>query len=118
MGSAGRRTRGRGGAGGAFTNEQILGRVALAAGAISVIAFAMQGGEYGTTDLIRQQRQLVRERAVADSLEAEVKRLQAYKKLVESDPATQERIAREEFGMVRGEREILYRFTEPTASPP
>jgi hypothetical protein len=25
----------------------------------------------------------------------------------------QERIAREEFGMVRGDKEILYRFAEP-----
>jgi hypothetical protein len=26
---------------------------------------------------------------------------------------TQERIAREEFGMVKGNKELLYRFTEP-----
>ncbi len=119
MGSAARKPRARGAAGaGALTSKQILGRVVLAAGAVSVIAFAVQGGEYGTTDLIRQQRQLVRERAAVDSLDAEVKRLQAFKKLVESDPATQERIAREEFGMVKGDREILYRFTEPTSPPP
>ncbi len=118
MGSAARKPRARGAAGGALTNKQILGRVVLAAGALSVIAFAVQGGEYGTTDLIRQQRQLTHERAAVDSLEADVKRLQAYKKLIESDPVTQERIAREEFGMVKGDREILYRFTEPTSSPP
>jgi hypothetical protein len=29
---------------------------------------------------------------------------------VKNDSATQERIAREEFGMVRGDKEILYRF--------
>jgi cell division protein FtsB len=81
-------------------------------GALAAVVFAVQGGEYGTTDLIRQQRQLSNERAVVDSLEAEVERLQAYKRLVESDAATQERLAREEFGMVK-EGEILYRMMEP-----
>jgi hypothetical protein len=32
---------------------------------------------------------------------------------VETDPKLQERIAREEFGMVRGSKELLYRFAEP-----
>jgi hypothetical protein len=31
--------------------------------------------------------------------------------LIETDPATQERIAREEFGMVR-EKELLFRFLD------
>ena len=97
----------------ALTTKQIIGRVVLLSGALAVIAFAVQGGEYGTTDLLRQRRQLARERAAVDSLEKEVERLKQFKKAVESDPATQERIAREEFGMVRGEKEILYRFTEP-----
>ena len=35
-----------------------------------------------------------------------------FLRLVKSDSATQERIAREEFGMVRGDKEILYRFGE------
>jgi cell division protein FtsB len=33
------------------------------------------------------------------------------KKAILTDPAVQERIAREEFGMVRGDKELLYRFT-------
>jgi hypothetical protein len=37
--------------------------------------------------------------------------LKRYANAVEHDPATQERIAREMFGMVRGDKEILYRFT-------
>jgi cell division protein FtsB len=94
-------------------NKQIIGRVVVFTAAIAVIFFAVQGGEYGTTDLFGQQRALARERAAVDSLAAEVARLQAYKKAVESDPATQERLAREEFGMVKGNKEILYRFTDP-----
>ena len=98
--------------GGPLTNKQIVGRVVLASSALAVIAFAVQGGEYGTTDLIRQRNQLVRERRIVDSLAAEVERLKVYKKSVETDPVMQEKLAREEFGMVKGDREILYRFLE------
>ena len=114
----------RGGSGGGrrrapgapLDNKQIIGRVVALSVALAVIAFAVQGGEYGTTDLWRQRGALARERAAVESLEAEVARLKAYQKAVESDPVTQERIAREEFGMVKGEKEILYRFVDPTAA--
>jgi cell division protein FtsB len=72
--------------------------------------FAVQGGEYSTRDLYvlnGKTRTLVRE---VDSLQRQVDSLARFLKLVKSDSATQERIAREEFGMVRGDKEILYRF--------
>ncbi len=87
-------------------------RVGLAAASLAIIVFAVQGGEYGTTDLLSQKGRLARERAEVDSLQRRVDSLAAYKRLVETDPATQERIAREEFGMVKP-GEVLYRFTEP-----
>jgi cell division protein FtsB len=90
----------------------IFGRVALAAAVIAAVMFAVQGGEYGTTDLIGQRGTLARERASVDSLEKRVAELDALKKAIERDPVTQERIAREEFGMVKP-GEVLYRFTEP-----
>lgn len=90
----------------------IVSRMVLALLAIGAVGFAVQGGEYGTTDLIRQKRALVAESAAVDSLEARVAELAAYKEKVENDPATQERIAREEFGMVRP-GEVLYRFADP-----
>ena len=99
-----------------LTDKQIIGRVVVGCFALAVVAFAVQGGEYGTTDLLRQRRQLTRERVVVDSLAKAVARLKLEKKAVESDPATQERIAREEFGMVKGEKEILYRFLAPADS--
>jgi cell division protein FtsB len=74
------------------------------------IYFAVQGGEYSTKDLYvlsRRSRTLTRE---VDSLKRQVDSLERFLRLVKSDSATMERIAREEFGMVRGEREILYRF--------
>ena len=95
---------------------RIARRVLGAAAAIAVIAFAVQGGEYGTTDLLRQRKQIAAERAKADSLEASIAQLQAELKAIETDPAMQERIAREEFGMVK-EGELLYRFTDPETPP-
>jgi len=83
--------------------------------AIAALAFAVQGGEYGTTDLVRQR---ARKRAVeADlaRLRRQVDSLRLWKQALTSDPAVQERIAREEFGMVRGDKELLYRFSESPA---
>ena len=80
--------------------------------AAGAVWFAVQGSEYGTTDIIRQHRQRVRLDREIDSLTRMVDSLTKYKERVLNDPRTQERIAREEFGMVRG-KELLYRFAEP-----
>jgi len=84
-------------------------------GVIALIAltFAVQGGEYGTTDLLRQRGRRAALRAEVDSLQAQVDSLKRVKRRLQADPTLQERIAREEFGMVRGEKELLYRFAEP-----
>jgi cell division protein FtsB len=85
---------------------------------LGVLYFAIQGGEYGTSDLLSQQSRERRARRAVDSLQALVDSLVARKKAVQTDPVVQERIAREEFGMVKGDRELLYRFVEdqPTDS--
>ena len=116
-GKASARRASGGPSGGPLTTKQIIGRVVALSFLVAVFAFAVQGGEYGTTDLLRQRRQLARERKAVDSLTKAVEQLKVLKKAVESDPATQERIAREEFGMVKGEKEILYRFTDPDSVP-
>jgi cell division protein FtsB len=78
---------------------------------VAAIAFAVQGGEWGTDDLIVQRSKLGRLRAEIDTLKHEVDSLSRVKKSILTDPVVQERIAREEFGMVRGDKELLYRFT-------
>ena len=98
-------------AGGALRTPEIVRRVLGVVAALFVLWWAVQGGEYGTTDLLRQRRAIAVERASIDSLERVVRGLQAAKRQVESDPVTQERIAREEFGMIR-DGEILYRFVD------
>lgn len=85
----------------------VLGVVTLA-----VAYFAVQGGEYGTTDLLRQRGRMARIQHEVDSLQRQVDSLQRWKKSIETDPLVQERLAREEFGMIRGDKEVLYRFAE------
>jgi cell division protein FtsB len=92
----------------------------LAWGLVAAFAlwFAVQGGEFGTSDLIRQRRTAARISKTIDSLQRIVDSLKRYEHDVEHDPATQERIAREVFGMVRGDKEVVYRFTDSVAPHP
>jgi cell division protein FtsB len=83
---------------------------------VVALFFAVQGGEYSTRDIYvlhSRTRTLTRQ---VDSLQHQVDSLGRFLKLVKSDSATQERIAREEFGMVRGDKEILYRFGDSPES--
>lgn len=91
-------------------------RLVWAALIMGALYFALQGGEYSTLDLLRQRGQKRALEARVDSLQREVDSLRAVARAIARDSATQERIAREEFGMVRGDREVLYRFAEPADS--
>jgi cell division protein FtsB len=77
---------------------------------LAATVFAIQGGEYGTTDLFQQRSRKAHLLAEIDTLEKQVDSLEKVKKSVESDPAVQERIARGGVGRVRGARETPYRF--------
>ena len=88
-------------------------RVVTGAVVLAALVFAVQGGEYGTRDLLRQRVRRARLVTSIDSLQRVVDSLKKYKHRLDTDPALQERIAREEFGLVRGEKELLYRFAEP-----
>src|ERR1041384_7353735 len=91
-------------------------RIALWTVIALALLCAVQCGEYSTVDLFRQRG---RERMLAhaiDSLQRDVDSLVRLKQKILTDPATQERIAREQYGMVRGDRELLYRITEPDSS--
>ena len=90
-------------------------RLLVAAGVLSALWFAIEGGEYGTRDLTRQNQRKARLQVAIDSAQHVVDSLRRYKRRLETDPVLQERIAREQFGMVRGEKEILYRIAEDSA---
>jgi cell division protein FtsB len=91
----------------------MLKRLLVIAAVIVVLVFAVQGGEYGTSDLLRQRARRQALIARLDTLQRQVDSLTRRKLALQSDAALQERIAREEFGMVRGQKEILYRFADP-----
>ena len=107
----GRRTSGTAGAG-----ARRIKPLLIAAAAVAALVFAVQGGEYGTRDLLRQRARRHVLLITIDSLQHIVDSLRVYKHRIETDPALQERIAREEFGLVRGQKELLYRFAEPDSA--
>ena len=86
------------------------GRVILWIAIVGAVVFAIQGGEYSTLDLWRQRQFKQRLQVETDSLARQVDSLKREAELIRTDRATQERIAREQFGMVRGDKEILYRL--------
>lgn len=83
-------------------------RVAALAGAVGLLVLAGWGGEYGTADWITIRRQLAEERAKVVALRIEIDSLAKLAHDLESNPAVQERVAREQFGMIR-DGEVLYR---------
>ena len=93
-------------------------RLLVAAGLLAALIFAIEGGEYGTRDLMRQKQRRARLALAIDSAQHVVDSLKRYKKRLETDPVLQERIAREEFGLVRGDKELLYRIAEPDSVKP
>ena len=96
----------------------LVKRIVWGVGALAVLVYAIEGGEYGTSDLLTQRdRKEALARDVAE-LEQDVDSLRAELKAVTSDPMRLERMAREEWGMVRGEKELLYRMRTDTSRAP
>ena len=78
-----------------------------------VAYFAVEGGEYGTSDLVNVRGRIHETWSAIDSLKRQVDSLSAQKKDVMMNPVVQERIAREEFGMVKGDHELIYHVLRP-----
>jgi len=71
--------------------------------------FAVQGGEYRTTDLLALRRQESAERDLVRRLHQVVDSLERDATAIGRDARVQERVARERFGMIR-RGELLYRL--------
>ena len=84
-------------------------RWAAVAGLIFALYFALQGGEYGTLDLLQLRREEAEERANLQRLHRMVDSLSRAATAIEQNPRTQERVAREKFGMLK-KGEFLYRL--------
>ena len=74
--------------------------------------FALQGGTYTTFDLLRLKGDLRTEREAIAQLKVAVDSLTKVAQAVEHDPKTQEKLARDQFGMIRT-GEHLYRIVPP-----
>ena len=86
-----------------------LGRWATIAGLAVALYFALQGGEYGTLDLLQLRREEAEEQAKVIELKRVVDSLTKVAVGLELDPRVQERVARERFGMIK-KGEFLYRL--------
>ena len=74
-----------------------------------LLYFGIQGGEYATTDLLALRRQEASEQAQVQRLRVVVDSLQKEAVAIEHDLRTQERVARERFGMIK-KGEFLFRL--------
>jgi cell division protein FtsB len=93
-----------------LTRKIVVGGVVLAA-----LYFLLLGGEYTFLDLWRIDGAQKQETVELEVLRADVEVLQARVDSLATDSATLERIARENYGLIRdGER--LYRFVEPDSA--
>jgi len=76
---------------------------------ILALIFAIEGGEYSTWDWWKLRGQEREEKAAVTDLRRTVDSLDKVLKGVQTDPKVQERIAREQYGMIR-RGEFLYRL--------
>lgn len=86
-----------------MSRTKLFGALVLAGG----LVFALAGGEYGTLDWLELRRQERGEQRTIAELTAEVDSLKRFAKAIETDRRLMEKIAREEFGMIR-KGEFLY----------
>jgi len=73
--------------------------------------YAVFGGEYSVFELREARADVVEEQARLEQARTEIDSLRVELDRLEHDPATIERIAREDYGMVRT-GETLYRFAD------
>jgi len=85
------------------------GRIVTAVLIAAATVFAFAAGEYGTLDWFELRREERDERIRITELQHQVDSLQKMAAGLEKDPRTQERVAREEFGMIR-KGEHVYRL--------
>ena len=85
------------------------GRVLFAILLAAALVFAFAGGEYGTLDWFELRREEREERLRIADLQQRVDSLRKVAAGLARDPRMQERVAREEFGMIR-KGEHVYRL--------
>jgi cell division protein FtsB len=83
---------------------------------LAAALFALEGGEYGTRDLLSLRRQVREEQSRIAALRHDVDSLNRVARLLKTDARTQERVARERYGMIRP-GELLYQVVRRDSAP-
>jgi cell division protein FtsB len=96
----------------------VIRRFLFALAVLAVIWFAVEGGQFGSWDLWKQRREKQQLGREIDSLQKRVDSLRKYRTRLDTDRALQEKLARENVGMVRGDKELLYILSPDTAKKP
>lgn len=96
--------------------KELVKRIGIAVGGVVVLYYLFGGGEYGTLDLIKQRSRYKTLAAEVSSLEARVDSLRTEYRLITTDRSRLEEIARERYGMVKGDKELIYYFFEDSAN--
>ena len=81
----------------------------MLAALVFALYFAVQGGEYGTLDLLKLRREVAAEQEKVTLLKQALDSLGREAMAIEHDPRVQEHVAREQFGMIR-RGELLYKL--------
>ena len=92
--------------------RQVLAALVLA----GMAYYAVEGGEYGTMDLLALRKQARGEREAIARLRFELDSLAREQHALATDPVVQERVARELYGMIRP-GEILYQVVPRDTAP-
>ena len=90
--------------------------MAVGTALLGAALFALEGGEYGTGNLLALRRQVRDEQSRIEALRHEVDSLNRLARLLKTDARTQERVAREVYGMIRP-GEVLYQVVRRDTTP-
>ena len=82
---------------------------------LAALLFAGQGGEYSTLEWLELRKRERIERDSVAMLEHAIDSLRKLARAIETDPATQERYARELYGMIRPGEHVF--ILEPGPKP-
>ena len=100
-----------------MSRSGVLGRAAVPGMLLVAGYYAVFGGEYSAFELRTARADVEVERSALTVVRAQIDSLTAWSDSLQTDAATIERVAREDFGMIR-DGETLYRFAEAEAGGP
>jgi len=96
----------------AFPVKKYIGRAVLIGGLLVLVYFYLFG-DYGVQRIRRQKQEIIELEQTVEQLRVQQEELKKAVELLKTDPEYIERIAREEYGLVK-QGEIIYKLV-PTA---